>query len=85
MVMVLGTAKDEQTFSNLVFMKKKDLKLFNYPPRPCCKDVFVHTFYLLEIIPFYTTICEWNVDQTQCWVEFELQCGCVTVFTKVVS
>ncbi len=66
------------------FHEKQDFKLLNYLPRPCCMDV-LHTFYSLEIIPFYITICEWNVDQAQCGVEFELQCGCVTVFTKVAS
>ncbi len=45
----------------------------------------MHTFYSLEIIPFYIAIREWNVNQTQCEVEFELQCGYVTIFTKVAS
>jgi hypothetical protein len=67
------------------FHENQDFKLLNYPPRPCCKDVFVHTFYSLEIIPFYIAIREWNVNQTQCEVEFELQCGYVTIFTKVAS
>ncbi len=68
MVMILYNLQDEQTFFNLLALKKN--KLLTTQFEPCCPHVSSNVLHPTDVPKLYTTICAKNEEHLYYAVTF---------------